>query len=169
MKAREQNFGTLGREAHLHGSLICMRLICIGGAFAGRRVLALSLAVQHTPSLITCLHPGVCVSVIRSHSLPPDSPVCLCSESVALTSSSWPQQGLPSLPLCQPFGFSWAAFEVSRKDIWTSLPSYSPAHSFYLIFSQLNRLPPPRGFCWNSSEVISLQGAHPTPPPHAAF
>lgn len=115
------------------------RLIYIGASFAGHWVLALSLTVQHTPSLITCLHPGVCVSVIRSHSLPPDSPVRLCSESVTLTSSSWPQQGLPSLPLCQSFCFSWAAFEVSCKDLWTSFPSYSPAHNFYLIFSQPNR------------------------------
>lgn len=142
------------------------RFIYIGGSFAGHRVLALSLAVQHTPSLVTCLHPGVCVSVVRSHSLPPDSPVRLCSESVALTSSSWPQQGLPSLPLCQSFCFSWAAFEVSCKDFWTSFLPY-PQFLPHLLSAEL--APPQRGLCWNRSEVISLQGAHQTGSPDAAF
>lgn len=57
-------------EAHLHG-----RLICMGGSFAWYRLLSGSVTCTPSP---TCLHPGMCVSVTRSHRLLPEILVCLC-------------------------------------------------------------------------------------------
>lgn len=127
--------GSFARVSHLHRWLIHTVWASVGLCH-----------FLHTPSH-TCLHPGVCVCVIRSHRSLPDILACLCMQR-------WPRLVLAGLsrgfqPASLPAGlFLKGNFSASFKVFWTSLlhPTLLP-HSVsrvYLIFSQfLAELTPP--------------------------